>query len=943
MIGDMESGTGRSRANRGIGSPLVGRSAEFSALKRRVEGTIEGHGGVVTVRGEAGVGKSRLVSEIRDHMCDPSRNPGMTWLEGRAVSAGRTMSYWPFHEILRQFAGITEQDREPDAWSKMRRGIRELVGHETADMLPYLATLISLEVRGEYVERVKYLDGEAMRRQVFLTCRRFLERLALDRSLVLVFEDLQWIDESSSHLLEHLVPLVHRVPLLLVAVSRPTAHAPAVRLVDFIEKAYFHRYAEIRLEPLSPFQVNRLAANLIGSKGPLPPELEKLVHKSEGNPFYVEEIIRSLIDTDVLERVPDAAGCRVTTLDAIRVPDRIKDVIMERVKRLDTDVNRSVKVAAVIGRSFLYRILRSVARAGDDLDRHLRKLLTLELIREKRREPEREYFFKHALAHEAIYESIPEEERRVLHAEVARALEESFTERAEEYHSVVAYHYARAENWRKAQEYLFKAGDQAERVAADTEALEYYQKARDAYARAFGDHWDPVLEASLERKIGEALFRRGRHGNALEYLQRSLAHLGAPLPTSHWRTRLEIVSQVFRQLSHRTLPWLLPHNRPPERRIVEIVRNYEIIAWVDAFSNTERFLLDTITMLNVAEGEGYGYGTVQGLLGLGLTCDLTANFRLAGLYHQLSVTVAERIAHTAGIAWAYLGQVVHNSSIADWSRVLAYATKAAEAFSEVGDLHSWAYVIYSEVHALAFRAEYATALTKCRDVVIVGEDGSDLQVVGWGKMGEGHIMIRQARFQEAQKVLRQAKESLASADDRVNYVATCHDLALSYLRAGRLDEALAEIDQLEKYFTRNPAPATVWVGARNVIAEGYLLMAEQSEGTDKHQWLEKAGSACMCALNQAKLGPALLPEALRLKGTHEWLTGKRRSARSSWRRSLKLAEKLGQPYDSGMSLLEMGRRCSDSSQVERAESIFSRIGAQQELSQAREAMGRRSR
>src|SRR5262249_44639103 len=146
---------------------------------------------------------------------------GAPWLEGQTLSFGQSISYWPFQQMLRSWAGITEEDDTDASAQKLEGRVRALFGEETIDYFPYLASLLALEVRGDYAERVKYLDGDAMGKQIFLTARRFFERLARTQPTILVFEDLHWMDESSTLLLEHLLPLIESVPLLIIGLSRP--------------------------------------------------------------------------------------------------------------------------------------------------------------------------------------------------------------------------------------------------------------------------------------------------------------------------------------------------------------------------------------------------------------------------------------------------------------------------------------------------------------------------------------------------------------------------------------------------------------------------------------------------------------------------------------------------------------------------------------------------
>lgn len=213
-------------------------------------------------------------------------------------------------------------------------------------------------------------------------------------------------------------------------------------------------------------------------------------------------------------------------VDLFNIPSTVQGLISARLDRLDEKSREVLRNASLIGWKFFYRVLHRVDDSEGTLDLHLAGLLQQELIEEVRREPELEYAFKHTLVHEAIYDRILLHNRKALHLRVGQAIETEFSDRLEAFYVLIAYHYARAEAWDRGQEYLLKAGDQAGRIAADAEALGYYQRAIDAV----GDQWDPLQGATLSRKIAEALFRRGRHGEALANLQQALQCLKLSLP-----------------------------------------------------------------------------------------------------------------------------------------------------------------------------------------------------------------------------------------------------------------------------------------------------------------------------------------------------------------------------------------------------------------------------
>ena len=346
--------------------------------------------------------------------------------------------------------------------------------------------------------------------------------------------------------------------------------------------------------------------------------------KRGGNPFFLEEVVHTLIDTGTLERTPGTTDWLATPqLEALTLPDTIQGVIMARVDRLEEDIKQVLKLASVIGRHFFYRVLQSLTEPVAILDSSLATLENLDLIREKRREPELEYVFKHALVQEATYDSILVSRRRELHRQVAECIEGLYADRQEEFYSLLAFHYARAEESEKALTYLLKAGDQASKLAADAEALAHYQQAMATYARVFGERWDPLERASLERKIGEALFRLGKHDKAMECLYRGLKYLGAPYPSSPRRVRRAMLTQLLVQGAHRLWPALIPTQPTPEADLAAKERAliYEALIWIDFFVDDKRFVLDSLLELNLSERHGLTVGIAQGSFTLGLALD----------------------------------------------------------------------------------------------------------------------------------------------------------------------------------------------------------------------------------------------------------------------------------------------------------------------------------
>ncbi len=337
----------------GIRSELVGRAEQYKQFLDQVDRLSQGKGGIVGVIADAGLGKSRLVAEIRHKTVDlPLR-----WLEGRSVSFGQAISYWPVREIIRQATEILDTDSEAAALEKLQQRLIALFGEETGDILPYLASLLALPVPDEYAERLKYLDGETLGRHISLSVRRAIEKMASVQPLILVLEDAHWADESSVALMETILPLVRTTPLLLVAVMRPEFQSPGGRMLGWIMQEYRDDFCGLWLEPLSRRESLALLTNLLTTDA-LPVRVRDMVlERSEGNPFYVEEVIRALIALGAVVRDPATSRWQATTqMERMIMPETVQGVIMARVDRLSEGLKNILRMAAVIGRTFPYRI-----------------------------------------------------------------------------------------------------------------------------------------------------------------------------------------------------------------------------------------------------------------------------------------------------------------------------------------------------------------------------------------------------------------------------------------------------------------------------------------------------------------------------------------------------------------------------------------------------------
>lgn len=514
---------GSTRGIEGLDAPLIGREQEMEKLQGTLADLKRGRGGVVCLVGEAGLGKTRLLEEMRAawRQADFDGSGPPLWLESRGISYEATQPYGLFLAFIRQSMGVLDHDPPQVVRAKITR--------ETAGLPPAQRQLMARVVEAMLGVGGKpdapTLAGEDFKRELFATLLGSARAIAVNRPTVIVCEDLHWVDPASIELLFHLFQLVKQVPILFVCTYRPYRRGPAEEMRAILEADYPQRYLLITLRPLTEQQSDQLVKDLLDIDD-LPPGLRRsILRKTEGNPFFVEEVVRSLMDSGAVIR--DETGTRwnaATQLQDIAIPDNVQSLLLARVDRLEREAREILQLAAVIGRSFQHRILKRLVDTAVGLEKQLDVLQRSDLIREVAAGPEPVYMFHHALTRDAAYASILHRHRRVFHRRVAEAIEALYPERlAEEAHRL-AEHFFEAREYARALHYYGMAGDHAARIYANTAAATHYERALEI-ARRNGDATDATRLIQLYSQRGRALEIDSRFDDALANY-RELEQLG---------------------------------------------------------------------------------------------------------------------------------------------------------------------------------------------------------------------------------------------------------------------------------------------------------------------------------------------------------------------------------------------------------------------------------
>jgi len=536
----------RTRGLEGVEAQLIGRERELSAGREVVDGVLAGTGAILLVTGEPGIGKTRLLAELHELFDAGVPQHGRAlWLEGRCVSYGESMPYWPFRDLLRAWIGVLADEPELRVRVALRRSVERLFGARSVEISPYLAVLLGLTLEPDAAKRLAELSPEALQYRTFEVMRELITRLTQDGPVAVVLEDLHWADATSLQLLERLFADTESTALLLVLTSRLERDHPWWRVKEEVSRELPHRITDATLEALSGDAGRELLHALVGDDT-LPPDIERrILEPAEGNPFFLEELIRSLVDAGAV--VHDEQGWHFVHDAPLEVPPTVEKVILARIDRLDAGTREALVAASVLGRQFGVSLLEAVVGAQEGAVRQsLLDLMRLDLVREGHRWPEPEYRFKHALIQEAAYRTLVTADRNRLHREAAGWLEARYAGREEEVAGLLAHHWLAADDEDKAVTYLTIAGDRARQEYALDEAIGHYRELL------------PILERRGEdREIALVLFKLAlalhvslRFKEANETYQRAFGFWSPPEPYPGEPTATVKVASSYRPRDH---------------------------------------------------------------------------------------------------------------------------------------------------------------------------------------------------------------------------------------------------------------------------------------------------------------------------------------------------------------------------------------------------------
>jgi class 3 adenylate cyclase/tetratricopeptide (TPR) repeat protein len=798
---------GRLRGIKGLESPLIGREQEFERLTTAVNGLQRGGGGIICLVGEAGLGKSRLIQELKSAI--ESQPYPLQWHETLSQSYETEQPYALFQRLIRRMVGAKADDspallREKfKVFSSTQFHVDALPVEEQEGMNQVFESLFGLKSEKDKPP----LEGEAFRGRLYTMMTHLWRYQAERRPVVLVADDLHWTDPASVALLKHLMPLCDQVPLLLLFVLRPDRETPGWELRQAAEEDYPHRYSEIALQPLSHERSGLLVDSLLQISD-LPKRLrERILERSEGNPFFVEEVVRSLIDQGVVGRDESGGRWQATSEGQnIDIPDNLLALLVARIDRLAEDARRTLQMASVVGRSFYYRVLARIVELAEELDGQLLSLQQADMIREAVRMPELEYIFRHALTQEAAYSTILLRQRRVFHRQVGEALEALFPSRTDELAGELAEHFYQARDYESALKYYTVAGNWALRLHASAEAIAHYTGAIACTKQVKATH-EQLVHLYLRR--GRAFELDNQFDKALSNYQELL-----DLASERGDESLKLASLAAQCIVRATMTPLYDPALAKEL-------GQQALALVSELNDREAEAKVLWGMLLV---EHWGGGDNRKALGYGQRS--LAICRELGLKEQMGYTLTNL-------------QNVY-SALQELGAAREAGREAREIWSQLGNTPMLADVYNGGMWIEMAAGEFDDALTMGREGQRLGQSIGSL----WGYAGASSSMavvyLEQGDIGRAIGSLSEVSRLAKEADVLSIVYFGLPYLVLAYLTAGAFERAdrfanqlYAERDSLVHLFRRMSLAVSAEVKIRTGQLElAQRILAEAYEGLD---------------------------------------------------------------------------------------------------------------
>lgn len=947
---------------------LIGRQEEKTLMAGALQELSRGapHQTLV-LQGEAGIGKSRLFEDL----IRQAETLDVKMFVGNGDPIEKASPYHAWRPIFHQIFDIADSLANEDFTEAPQTVIEDKVLAKLVEIDPDLvryAPLVDvvLPIAIPDNELTSAMSGEIRGGNVRELLTRLLAFEASQSPMLIVMEDLHWFDSASWALLVDVQQKVR--PLFLALNTRPLADPIPAQFKQILD---IPGTRLLRLEAMKLDDVEALVCQRLGVKS-VPPMLSRLIReKSEGHPFFAEELAYALRDSGILmiENQECRVHSRFLNFEDLTLPDTLQAAITNRIDSLNPSQQLTLKVASVIGRIFAFRLLQAIHPIEADksaLHDYMATLTRLSLTLIESEAPDLAYIFKHAVTQEVAYNLMLFSQRRLLHQAVAEWIEKNYEKNLEAYYALLAHHWSQAADpsealqdghaLHKAVEYLEKAGEQAIQNYANQEAVQFFSQALALDKKITGPEVGLVArdrqlrKARWHSRLALAHYGLGSLPDCNKHVHEALQLLENPMPRSTLQIGLGLLPQIIRQVFHRLFPTrFIGAVTDSQKRegAIEVARLYELLGRIYFYSNeTLPIMYSVVRFLNEAEKAGPSPELASAYSSMSVLAGFAQLHTLAETYVDRALAVAREVNLSSNLITVYVVTSAYLLTVGKWEDVRRRVEEAKAICEQLGDYRQWgdATAMLGESAFIAGDTSYSMNIQR-----ILLEDArrrrNPLQQC-WGLLGVSVNNIRWGKAADALPMLEEALRILEETPNVASSIETNGQLALAHLRLGQEEKALAYAEKVLKLSEKlSPTVYSMDIGFSGVADVYFELWeralqdpAQKTESENLKQLAERAIKLLVAFQKVFPIGQAVTPI---YQGWYEWLTGKPEEAVKSLRRGLAAALKFNMAYEEGLIRLKLATYSQANLDARkrnlwRAMDIFEKMGALNELRLAQE-------
>lgn len=802
----LKSRPGRVRGLEGLRAPMIGRDSELDALKHTLERLIDTRCGQFTlVTGEAGLGKSRLISEFKSI----ALHYPVRLIEGASLAYRRSVSYWIFQDLLYNYLGVHPNTPALEIRDKLSSQVYQSLGNQGIELLPYLEHILSLPYSDSKAgEKLRYLDAGQLRKQIFLALRDLLLLESRNGPLLVILEDLHWADDASLNLIQYLLESLKDSAIFLLGITRDVLPGAMEKAVEWARTNLEDLTSIVQLQHLSLNQSEELLYQLL-SLPEIPDSLrEQILQRSAGIPFFLEEILRMLIDEGVLQyedqRWQFVPGKEIAS---IGVPTTLQDLILARFDRLDTNQRRVLQVASVIGKDFNLPVLSAVLQLSNpfELRSLLSQLTEREFVLPRPGSREMEYTFRHILMSDAIFGTLLKRERSQLHGQVAAAIERLYAGQLESQIELLANHYRWSPQRDRALHYLILAGEKAARNNVNEQARSHFEAALELLSEV--DHTTEQA-ARIHLGLGDAFLISGDYPSARQQYENGLEVILAEDPAGLPETRSDLYRKIARtyerQGEHEEAFTNLASAQQalessPKPGLVEKAQILNDLGWLHLrrgdFAEAQQHLERALELVESSEA----YDVIAAIYNrlAGLTYYQGDWDKAAGLLRN-SIALRESIRDLAGMASSYNNLANLEIELGQFNSALEHLTRSYELHTRLGQAEGVAGALSNIGWLRTLRGELQEAEADLQKALEIIRPIGYTYLVRLILRNLAELYLANGEWDKAQQALAEINRAAAeirSADQRVDLYRLLGEAALG---KGDLDSAVCWAQQADE-------------------------------------------------------------------------------------------------------------------------------------------------